>query len=56
MEVRGNRDWPDSGKAQELLGWAAAETERKEEARTALQKALQLDASLTGARERLQKL
>ncbi len=47
------KKWPDSGKAHELLGWSAAETDRKDEARTALEKALRLDPSLQSARERL---
>ena len=48
--------WPTSGKAFELLGWSAADTNRTNEAKAALQKALQLDPSLKSARERLQKL
>lgn len=50
------KKWPDSAKAQELLGISAAETGRKEEARAALEKALRLDPNLKNARERLGKL
>ncbi len=50
------KKWPDSGKAYELLGISAAETDRKDEARAALEKALRLDPSLTVARGRLGKL
>lgn len=48
--------WPTSAKVFELLGWAAAETNRKDEARGALQKALQLDPNLQSAQDRLRKL
>lgn len=48
--------WPDSGKSHELLGWSAAETGRKREAKIALEKAIQLDQTLEEARKRLEKL
>ena len=50
------KKWPTSGKAYELLGWSAAETNRKDEAKTDLEKALQLDPSVKSARERLNGL
>ncbi len=50
------KKWPEMAKAQELLGWAAAETGRTEEARVALEKAIRLDPNLQTANERLQKL
>lgn len=48
--------WPDDARAHELLGWAAAETGRTDEARGALEKALTIDPNLQSARERLEKL
>ncbi|MSR86963.1 tetratricopeptide repeat protein [Candidatus Peribacteria bacterium] len=50
------RKWPDMAKAQELLGWSAAETGRDGEARAALEKALKIDPNLKSARDRLNKL
>lgn len=47
---------PENGEAHGLLGWAAAETNRKEEAKTELQKALDLDPTLRDARTRLDAL
>ena len=48
--------WPSDPKALELLGWAALETGRKDEARSALEKALSLDPTLTSAQEKLDQL
>ncbi len=48
--------WPEEAKVQELLGWAAQETGRKDEARVALTRAVDLDPTLASARERLSKL
>lgn len=48
--------WPDDGKSWELLGIAAAAFDKKDEAKTALTKALQLDPTLESAREKLSKL
>jgi tetratricopeptide (TPR) repeat protein len=48
--------WPDDASAHELLGWAAAETGRTEEARKELQEALRLDPTRTTAQQRLQSL
>lgn len=50
------KKWPDNARMMEMLGWSAAETDRKEEARAALEKAVRLDPTLTSARERLEKL
>jgi Flp pilus assembly protein TadD len=50
------KKWPESAKALELLGWSAAETDRTQEAREALEKALQLEPRLSSAREKLNKL
>ncbi len=46
----------DSAIAHELLGWAAMETQRLDEARAELTTALTLDPSLQSARERLDSL
>jgi tetratricopeptide (TPR) repeat protein len=48
--------WPNDALAQEFLGWAAMESDRKSEAITALQKALKLDPTRETAREKLEKL
>ncbi len=48
--------WKDDATAYELLGWAADVTDRKDEARSALQEALRIDPSLTSAQERLNSL
>ncbi len=47
---------PDNAIAHDLLGWAAAETNRNDEARAELQKALELDPTLQSAQERLSDL
>lgn len=47
---------PNNAAAHDLLGWAALETNRKDEARAALTKALELDPSLQSARTRLDSL
>jgi tetratricopeptide (TPR) repeat protein len=47
--------WPDEAQSYELLGWAAGEQGNKEEARTDLQKALQMDPNLASAKEKLAK-
>lgn len=47
---------PTSAVAHDLLGWTALETGRKDEARTELTKALELDPSLESARQRLGSL
>ncbi len=48
--------WPTSAKAFEMLGWAAMETNRKEEAKAALEKAIELDPNLQSVRDRLRNL
>jgi len=47
---------PQNARAFDLLGLAAIETGKKEEARSALTKALELDPYLMSAKERLEKL
>lgn len=47
---------PDSAVAHDLLGWAAMETKRNDEARAELQKALDRDPTLQSARDRLSDL
>lgn len=48
--------WPDQAEAYDLAGWAALRNNQPEEARMALEKALELDPSLRSARERLEQL
>jgi len=48
--------FPKDAKAFELLGWAAQESGRPAEARSALEKALALDPTLESAHDRLEKL
>ncbi len=48
--------WKDEATAHELLGWAADVTDRKDEARSALQEALRLEPNRTSAQERLNNL
>lgn len=48
--------FPEDAHAWELLGLAAAEAGKTDEARTALNKALELDPYRTSAKERLEKL
>lgn len=48
--------WPEDSEAHELAGWAAAENSRNDEARTELNKALELDPDNQTARDRLGKL
>jgi len=48
--------FPDTAHAWNLLGWVASETGKKDEARTALAKALALDPFLASAKERLEKM
>ncbi|MBI3331485.1 tetratricopeptide repeat protein [Candidatus Peregrinibacteria bacterium] len=48
--------WPDEASIQELLGSAAEANGNEDVARAAYEKALQLDPTLVGARERLQGL
>lgn len=48
--------YPDDGAAHGLLGWTALETGRKDEAKTELTKALELNPSLEDARARLDSL
>lgn len=47
---------PENARAFDLLGWADIEAGKKEDARAALAKALQLDPYLLSAKERLEKL
>ena len=47
---------PDNALSYDLLGWTAIETDRKQEARTALNRALELDPMLQSARDRLDSL
>lgn len=48
--------WPDSAEAHELLGWSAQVTNRTEEAKAELEKALALDPALKSAKQRLEDL
>lgn len=48
--------FPEDATAHALLGWTALETDRKDEARTALQKAISIDPYLTKAKEQLKQL
>jgi tetratricopeptide (TPR) repeat protein len=48
--------WKEEAKSHELLGTAAAALEKKDEARTELQRALSIDPTLTSAKEQLKKL
>jgi tetratricopeptide (TPR) repeat protein len=48
--------WPDEAQTWELLGLTAADLQKKDEAKEALTKALQMDPSLEKAREKLGKL
>lgn len=48
--------WPGEAEAFSLLGWAGIESGREDEAKVALEKALELDPDLASARERLRKL
>ena len=50
------KKWPKEAVAFDLLGWSAEQTGRKEEAKTNLTKALQLDPGLSSAKEHLSKL
>ncbi|MBI2635747.1 tetratricopeptide repeat protein [Candidatus Peregrinibacteria bacterium] len=50
------KKWPDNARIMEMLGWSAAETGRKDEAKAALEKATLLDPELESARERLNTL
>lgn len=54
--LQATQKWTTDARAFDLLGFAAMETDRKDEARGALQKALELDPNLQSAKERLQKL
>ena len=51
-----SQKWPNDASAWDLLGWAALESGRKEEAKTDLEKALQIDPNLTSAKERMGQL
>ena len=48
--------WPDDAVMHGLLGWAAQELGRKDEAKAELEKALHIDPTLQSARERLGRL
>lgn len=48
--------WPEDARAHNLLGWAALQTDRYDEARASLQRALEIDPNLTSAREHLDQL
>lgn len=48
--------WPESADAYELLGWAQAEADQKEEARASLQKAIELNPNVQSAKEKLNDL
>ena len=50
------KQWPSDPEAFALLGWAALETGRTDEARSALEQALSLDPNLESAREKLDQL
>ena len=48
--------WPESGKAYELLGLGALETEKEAEAKAAFEKAMELDPFLTVAKKKLEEI
>jgi len=48
--------WPENAQAHELLGWAALETDRIEEARLAFKKALSINPELKSAQEKLDSI
>lgn len=48
--------WPDDPRALELLGWVSMETGRKDEALSALQKALAINPEMKEAKKRLEEL
>lgn len=48
--------WPEDAISHDLLGWAALESDRKDEAKQALTKALDLNPYLTSAKERMKQL
>lgn len=56
MAKRAVERWPNDAAAHGLLGWAAKELGQKEEAKSELEKALDINPYLTSAKERLQQL
>ncbi len=54
--LEATKKWPEDARAYDLLGWAATQVGKTDEARTALEKALELDPSLMSAREHLNQL
>ena len=48
--------WPNDAISHDLLGWAAIETDRKEESKKELEKALDINPYLNSAKERLKQL
>ena len=48
--------WPEDAISHDLLGWAALESNHKDEARSELQKALDINPYLTSAKERMKQL
>ncbi len=50
------KKWPDSAKAEELVGISAAATDRKDEAKAAVEKALKMDPTLVEAKTQLKVL
>lgn len=56
IAVQGAEHWPNDPRALYLLGWAAAETGRNDEAERALRQALDLNPTFTAALELQKKL
>ena len=50
------KQWPKDAISHDLLGWAALESDRKEEARRELEKALDINPYLLSAKERMKQL
>jgi len=50
------KHWPEDAISHDLLGWAALETDKEDEARRELTKALEINPYLTSAEERMKQL
>lgn len=56
MAKEAAKRWPQDAIAHDLLGWAAMESDRPQEAKKSLEKALDINPYLTSAKERLKQL
>ncbi|MDD5103548.1 MAG: tetratricopeptide repeat protein [Candidatus Peribacteraceae bacterium] len=56
LALLGTQRLPQIARSFDILGWAYAEAGKKEEARTALTKALEIDPYLLSAKERMEKI